>query len=1503
MKSTSTLSFINVSSCLLLLAAWASTTACAQGTAFTYQGRLNVGGGPANGTYDFQFRLAADPLANSYIGNPFPTNGILVTNGLFFATVDFGPGILNGSNYWLEVDVRTNGAGSYTPLTPLQPLTPAPYAVFANSSSNLLGVLPAGQLSGTVGNGNLPASPTFTTVTATTFAGSGVNVSNVNAQSLNGLSSTNFWQLGGNNVGSGQILGSTNNQPVEVWVNGARTLRLEPGAAAAGAPNVIGGSSVNFVGNGVAGAMIGGGGTTNSWGGAYTNRVLADFGVIAGGADNLVPAGSSFSTVGGGNDNTAGGTNTPGITVSSTVAGGAANTALAPYASIGGGVYNTNAGFASANGGGFENFIQTNGQYATLSGGLGNVGGSFASTIAGGQLNHITNNANYETIGGGYENVVLGFAGTVPGGRENVAGTYSFAAGFDAQATNFGSFVWADFSGFEVPFGSLKDNSFSVRAVGGARFVTSGAGMTVDGFPVLISGGGSGITIQQNSSGSPNVIEGSPYNFAGSGVLGATIGGGGSTNYSGQAYTNSVIGHFGTVGGGAKNVAGFVATVAGGGFNSAVGQYATVGGGDNNTNDSEYATIAGGIDNTLHGAGSSFIGGGYLNSIWGPGGVQDDFNVIGGGEYNFETNVVYSFIGGGLGNTNYTSYAVIGGGNLNLSDIYARYSVIGGGQNNIVSSNSDHTVVGGGMFNFVQTNSSFATMSGGTSNYLSGTTAAIGGGYGNHIEGPYSTVGGGYWNTNYGTTSIIAGGSQNTIAVGAAASVIGGGGANRVAGNGGIVAGGIYNWAGVGAAVVGGDGNAATGLYSFVGGGGDDDLDNLNGNYATGPASTIAGGDGNYATNRYATVPGGANNTAGGISSFAAGQNAQALHQGAFVWSDSELGLFPSTANDQFSVRARGGVRFVTSGAGMTVDGFPLLTSGGSSGIAIQNNSDGEPNIVMGSPANFVAGGVEGATISGGGTTNYNGIGTVYANSVTGEAGTVAGGQGNSAGEYSTVGGGILNTNNSNVSAIGGGLHNDIEGGGGSVIGGGGANHILSSGSGITDNTIAGGSGNCISNILYGSIGGGFGNTNMADGGVIAGGRINSIAAFSLYSAIAGGEENVISNLTRYAVIGGGFSNYIHTNSHYSTISGGVNNFISGSTQDGTIGGGTNNFVNGIAGTVAGGENNSASAFRDTVAGGTQNTASGGISTVSGGWTNVASGNASAIGGGDHNLTTGVESVISGGAGNQATGNEATVPGGLNNIAQGLYSFAAGQQAQALHQGAFVWADSQPGVFSSTMNDEFSIRATNGVRIQADKGIHLNANDRPIIVRDWDTFGSTAPSYKAGIGRWGLFMEPTILTIGIPSNDVPNRFFQIAKYATNGTYTTLVLVDQAGDLYATNNVFAKGVQLTSDRNAKEHFTPLNPENVLAKVAAMPVTQWNYKSDDAETKHIGPVAQDFHQAFGLNGDDDRHISAVDESGVALAAIQGLNQRVDELKTENAELKQRLAALEKLIQDRK
>jgi hypothetical protein len=102
---------------------------------------------------------------------------------------------------------------------------------------------------------------------------------------------------------------------------------------------------------------------------------------------------------------------------------------------------------------------------------------------------------------------------------------------------------------------------------------------------------------------------------------------------------------------------------------------------------------------------------------------------------------------------------------------------------------------------------------------------------------------------------------------------------------------------------------------------------------------------------------------------------------------------------------------------------------------------------------------------------------------------------------------------------------------------------------------------------------------------------------------------------------------------------------------------------------------------------------------------------------------------------------------------------------------------------------------------------------------------------------------------------------------------------------------------TSDRNLKEKFTPVNNQEILERVASLPISQWNFKTD-AQTRHIGPMAQDFYTAFNV-GTDDKHIATVDEDGVALAAIQGLNEKLKAKDARIEALEKRLADLEQLV----
>ena len=101
---------------------------------------------------------------------------------------------------------------------------------------------------------------------------------------------------------------------------------------------------------------------------------------------------------------------------------------------------------------------------------------------------------------------------------------------------------------------------------------------------------------------------------------------------------------------------------------------------------------------------------------------------------------------------------------------------------------------------------------------------------------------------------------------------------------------------------------------------------------------------------------------------------------------------------------------------------------------------------------------------------------------------------------------------------------------------------------------------------------------------------------------------------------------------------------------------------------------------------------------------------------------------------------------------------------------------------------------------------------------------------------------------------------------------------------------------SSDRNAKRDFAQISPAQMLDKVSRLPISEWSYQ-EDAATRHVGPVAQDFYSLFNI-GTDDKHIAPMDEGGVALAAIQGLNAKLEE---ENVELKARLAKLELAVSE--
>ncbi len=118
-------------------------------------------------------------------------------------------------------------------------------------------------------------------------------------------------------------------------------------------------------------------------------------------------------------------------------------------------------------------------------------------------------------------------------------------------------------------------------------------------------------------------------------------------------------------------------------------------------------------------------------------------------------------------------------------------------------------------------------------------------------------------------------------------------------------------------------------------------------------------------------------------------------------------------------------------------------------------------------------------------------------------------------------------------------------------------------------------------------------------------------------------------------------------------------------------------------------------------------------------------------------------------------------------------------------------------------------------------------------------------------------------------------------------------------LHVAGNVQVDGhVTEFSDVAAKANFALVDGEEILTRLATIPITTWNYTNDDPSIRHMGPTAQDFYKAFGL-GKDDRHIASLDVNGIALVSIQELNNRLQEKDAQIAELEARLEALEQSV----
>jgi len=411
---------------------------------------------------------------------------------------------------------------------------------------------------------------------------------------------------------------------------------------------------------------------------------------------------------------------------------------------------------------------------------------------------------------------------------------------------------------------------------------------------------------------------------------------------------------------------------------------------------------------------------------------------------------------------------------------------------------------------------------------------------------------------------------------------------------------------------------------------------------------------------------------------------------------------------------------------------------------------------------------------------------------------------------------------------------------------------------------VAAGTGNLISSggsgtAIYSFVGGGSDSRIFGENDIIGSGSENLV--YGEYNGVIAGTLNTVTGLSGF--VGSGSGNAV---SYYDGFIGaGTNNSVSGqsaadvagdsntnSGTDGFIGAGTHDTITASTSAVIGG-GNANSIVAQNFEGATS--AGGSYSFIGGGGSNSILGAAqglalySSIAGGFGNAMTGLYGTIAGGYEGNVSGTAATVGGGEHNVASNTGAFVGGgSSSSATGQYSTI-----PGGYLNAANGTGSFAAgtlakarTNGAFVWSD-----NSSNAPLQ--------STAPYQFMARAAGGFYLY---------SNAAATSGVKLAP--GSGVWSSL-----------------------SDRNMKNDIVPLDDATVLAKVASLPVSEWSYDSERG-VRHVGPMAQDFYAAFRV-GEDDRHITSIDEDGVALAAIKALHAENASLHAVTASLRHENAAL--------
>lgn len=232
---------------------------------------------------------------------------------------------------------------------------------------------------------------------------------------------------------------------------------------------------------------------------------------------------------------------------------------------------------------------------------------------------------------------------------------------------------------------------------------------------------------------------------------------------------------------------------------------------------------------------------------------------------------------------------------------------------------------------------------------------------------------------------------------------------------------------------------------------------------------------------------------------------------------------------------------------------------------------------------------------------------------------------------------------------------------------------------------------------------------------------------------------------------------------------------------------------------------------------------------------------------------------------------------GYNSRASADYGFAAGYEANSSQIGSIALG--QNVVASGASSVALGFHA------------HTNARQGTFVFSDRSVTSDGNETFRASVNNSANWRVASGFRIYTSGNLTTGVTIQNGTSVSNWGQSAAVISTSTGAFLSTGGIW----QNASSRKLKDNFTAIDPREILRKVVSLPVQMWNYKVEGTKFRHIGPVSQDFYRIFNV-GTSDEAIGTVDADGVALAAIQGLNE---ELKDRDKKIEQ----LEKEIKEQK